>query len=477
MAGAIGIAAFYLNFIFELLGITKSRKNFLKVSNLLFFIFFLLNLTPLMVAKMVPEMNFQFWPKPGIAFHFFLLTWFSYIIYSTVLLYKGYRAAAGVYKQQIKYILIGLTLGFLGGSTNYFLWYGIQIPPIGNIFASVFIIFVFYSIFRYKFFNIKIIATELFVLGLIISSVWQFFIGGISPNIYIQFLSITLIVALGIFLIKTVLKEVRQREQLQQLSKELEQANIQLKQLDQAKSEFLSVASHQLRTPLTAIKGYVSMLLSGDFGKLDLRQEEPIKIIYDSSQRLVELITDLLDLSRIESGTMEFNFAAVDLGPIIESVIEELKQKAQGHNLYLYFDNVHTKCPEIRADKEKIRQVIINLIDNAIKYTTQGGVTLRLHNTGRALQLEVSDTGIGIDPADQKKIFQKFFRTDAANEITREGTGLGIYVVKKLVEVQGGKIWFDSKGLGKGTTFYVSFPLPKGKIVEETLKIKSLEAF
>lgn len=347
----------------------------------------------------------------------------------------------------------------------------------GAVFVFPFVALTSYSILRHGLLDIRFLSAEILVFLLAVMSFFEILISEDLYTVIFRIAVFLLILSFGVRLIEGVIREVRQRKQLEKLSKQLEQANIQLKQLDQAKSEFLSVASHQLRTPLTAIKGYVSMLLSGDFGKLDPKQEQPIKIVYDSSQRLVELIADLLDLSRIESGTMEFNFTAVDLGPMIESVIDELKQRAQGHKLYLYFDNIHSKCPVIRADAEKTRQIIINLIDNAIKYTTAGGVTLRLHNTGSTLQLEVSDTGIGIDPEDQKKIFQKFFRTNAANEITREGTGLGIYVVKKLVEVQGGKIWFDSKGLGKGTTFYVSFPLPEGKIIEETLKIKSLEAF
>ncbi|MDB4939627.1 MAG: multi-sensor signal transduction histidine kinase [Candidatus Doudnabacteria bacterium] len=349
--------------------------------------------------------------------------------------------------------------------------------PFGAIFILPFVFFTGYSILKHGLFNIKIFSTEVLVLVLIVVNLFEIITSkGIYDLIFRVFIFFTLLLV-GILLIRSVQQEAKQRQELELLSGQLKTANIQLKEVDKAKSEFLSVASHQLRTPLTAIKGYASMILSGDFGPVEKTQKDSVQIIFDSAQRLAVLVGDLLDLSRIESGRMEFDFDAVNVCEIIESVITEISQKAKDKGLYLYFDNINRSCPEIRADAEKLRQVIINLIDNSIKYTPKGGVTLTLMKVGEMLQFSVKDTGIGVDPAEKSKLFEKFFRTTAANELTREGTGLGIYVVKKIVESHGGTISFDSPGVNQGTTFTVTFPIPKGKIIAERVKIDAMDAF
>lgn len=350
----------------------------------------------------------------------------------------------------------------------------IKFLPYSIAFSLPFVILTSYAIIKHHLLNVKVITTEILTFLLALATLSQVLFAGNLLTIIFRLSIFALVLGFGVLLIKSVTREVEQRERMEKLSKDLELANVKLKQLDEAKSQFLSVASHQLRTPLTAIKGYVSMLQEGDFGEVNPQQKDVMAILFDSSQRLVELISDLLDLSRIESGTMEFNFEAVDLCKIIDSVIEEVRPKTEAHKLYLFFDNVNRSCPMIRADTEKLRQVVINLIDNAVKYTTHGGVTVRLHQVGDRLRFEVADTGIGIDQADQPKLFQKFFRADAANEITREGTGLGVYVVQKLVVAMKGKIWFESPGINKGTTFFVDFEVPNTPIKPERVKIENL---
>ncbi len=349
--------------------------------------------------------------------------------------------------------------------------------PFGALFTLPFAGFTAFSIWRHGFLNVKVFSTQVLVFFLVLVNFVEI---TLASSVFVLIFRIVVFIftlALGLILIRSVQKEILAREQVQKLSKELAVANDALKKLDQAKSEFLSVASHQLRTPLTAIKGYASMLLEGDFGKMVDPQRANVKIIYESAERLAELVNDLLDLSHIESGRMEFDFTAVNLCETVQSVIEEVSPKAKSRGLMLFFDNVNRSCPEIRADKEKIRQVVMNLIDNALKYTVKGGVTVQLHQVGDQLQFAVKDTGIGVDPKEKEKLFEKFFRTTAANELTREGTGLGIYVVKKIVESHGGKIWFESPGVNQGTTFYVTLPVPKGEIKEERVQIDSLEAF
>ncbi len=353
----------------------------------------------------------------------------------------------------------------------------IKFIPYSITFSFPFIAFAAYAIGKYHLLNVKVIATEVVLFFLTVTSLLEVLFSTTITSAIFRLSVFVLVLCFGVLLIKGIRREVKQTEELKRLSEALENANQKLKQVDQAKSEFLSVASHQLRTPLTAIKGYASMLLEGDFGNIIDPQKHNIQIIYDSAQRLADLVADLLDLSRIESGRMEFDFAPVNLCDVVESVMQELVPKAKARNLLLYFDNVNRFCPEIRADKEKIRQVVINLIDNALKYTVQGSVTVQLLKNGNELQLSIKDTGIGVDPAEKDKLFEKFFRTKAANELTREGTGLGIYVVKKIVDSHGGRIWFDSGGVNQGTTFYVTLPVPRGEIKEERVKIDAMDAF
>jgi signal transduction histidine kinase len=418
-------------------------------------------------------------PGPGIIL--FGIVAAGLVVGGLTYLVRRILKSEGQKKMQLRYFMWGTVLMFLAIiSFNFILPAAFdltQFIPLGALFILPFVFFTGYAILKHGLLNIKILSTEFLVFALIVVNFFEIISANNIYDLIFKVLVLFVLLWVGILLIRSVLNEVKQREELQKLSKELELANLRLQKVDEAKTEFLSVASHQLRTPLTAIKGYSSMLLEGDYGPVEKAQKDTVQIIFDSAQRLATLVGELLDLSRIESGRMEFDFAPVNLCQTIESVITEVSPKAKARGLYVYFDNVNRSCPEIRADVEKLRQVVINLIDNAVKYTVTGGVTVQLMQTDETLQLAVKDTGIGVDPAEKAKLFEKFFRTQGANELTREGSGLGIYVVKKIVESHGGKIWFESEGVGRGTTFYVTFPIPKGKILRERVKIESLDAF
>jgi len=254
---------------------------------------------------------------------------------------------------------------------------------------------------------------------------------------------------------KTLQKEVDTR------TKELKEANIRLQMLDKAKSEFISIASHQLRTPLTAIKGLVSMALESFWGPLNQSQKKYLGQVYQSGERLLKLIEDLLSISRIEAGKMEFIFQPVDLEKITQDVVQELLPQAKQKGLYLRLIKSKERLGRVKADSLKIRQVIQNLIDNALKYTIRGGASVRLKQEAGQIIFSVADTGLGI-PADLKPVlFEKFHRGKGAITRHTEGTGLGLYLAAKLIEAHQGKIWVESEGEGKGSTFYFSLPVVK----------------
>jgi signal transduction histidine kinase len=251
---------------------------------------------------------------------------------------------------------------------------------------------------------------------------------------------------------KTLQKEVERQ------TKELREANIKLQQLDKAKSEFISIASHQLRTPLSVIKGYISMILEGLYGQINEEQRRHLDMVYLSNERLIKLIEALLTISRIESGRLEFNWQVVSLENIAESVVKELKPLADKKGLYLRYEKPEKPLPKVKVDSLKIRQVIMNLIDNAIHYTQKGGATVRLKARKNKVIFSIQDTGIGISEKEKATLFEKFSRGKGVSKIHTEGTGLGLYLAAKLVEAHKGKIWVESLGEGKGSTFFFELP-------------------
>jgi len=257
-------------------------------------------------------------------------------------------------------------------------------------------------------------------------------------------------------------------KEVEKATHELQGANEELKKLDQAKSDFISIASHQLRTPLTVIKGYGSMMLEGSFGKMPSLIEENMQKIYDSNERLIALVEDLLNISRIESGRLQFNWEVGQLEEMVSSVVEELTPNAAKKGLSFKYQAPAKALPPIKLDKTKLRQVAINLIDNAIKYTDKGGLTVSLTQEAGKLKFCVADTGMGIKTENLPSLFKKFSRGEKTSILHTEGTGLGLYVGKMMVEAHGGRIWAESPGEKKGSKFCFEIPVASAVATAKT---------
>ncbi|TSC72155.1 MAG: multi-sensor signal transduction histidine kinase [Parcubacteria group bacterium Gr01-1014_38] len=245
---------------------------------------------------------------------------------------------------------------------------------------------------------------------------------------------------------------------LEAATTQLAQANEQLKDLDRAKSEFLSIAAHQIYTPLTAIRGYLAMIHEGDFGKVPERLAGTLKIVRESSERLIELIRNLLDVSRIESGRLELSLESADLVKMARELVAELRPNAEKKKLTLTFHEPARGLSPVVADAQRIRQVLLNTLDNAVKYTERGSVEVRVEEKGDDVVYSVRDTGRGMSKEAIGHLFAKFTRLDLKNGRRVEGMGLGLYVARQIVQEIHGDIWAESPGEGKGSTFFVRLP-------------------
>ncbi len=655
------VSVIYFHFVVVWLDI-KNKKKYIVYLGYLLATFFVITIpTKLFISDMVPKFSMRYWAEPGILYHFYLLMFFGYFLYSSYILYKHYKVSVGVIRYQIKFVLIGMIIGFLGGSSNYFLWYDINIPPYGNILASSFVIFTGYAIIKYRFMDLRIVArsiliylfdsfyayiifsilivgyrllwgsvysnysliagifiTPLFILSLfwlhnavtkllnkyVFHSLYDFQtaisklthelnrytdlksitdlivdtvqntmnleragvlliddlsskkyqiakvigfnesngISLVSDNLFTKYLEkskkplvrdeITLIARdartqkesqrflelrdymehieaslcipllsnnklIGIIVLggkisneaytqqdldllsalsfqaaiaidnaklykkvnefnRTLQKKVD--EQTQELSKKAEH----LEKLLQMRTEFLDIASHQLKTPISVIRGTVSMFEEGSMDKLpEAEKKRFFHNIAVKAEKLNMIISDILRASEMDTDdfVIENDTAKpVIVEKLIKSAIDQLQYEADTRKIQLKFEIKAGKNTAVLTSGEFLEQAIYNLIDNAIKYTSKGYVKVSLDTEESDLIIKVEDTGIGIPEKDQKKLFEKFARAKNAVNMYADGSGLGLFIVKRIVEAhKGGSISMESVE-GKGTTFTIKLP-------------------
>jgi len=392
----------------------------------------------------------------------FAIYFVAYFFGSLIVLFRRWRVAPEPLKRNIGFIIWSvLSAGILGVIFNLVLpspffaeW---RFTWLGPIFTAIIVGTLSYAIARHRLLNVRVIAAEMLSVGIIFILFMEALFAKTEQERILRFVFFAIAAFFSSFLVRSVRREVEQKEQLESLAKDLEFANTELKKLDQAKSEFISIASHQLRAPLTAIKGYVSLLIEGSFGVVPKKAQEPLRRAFSSAQQLVSLVSDLLNLSRIESGKIKYEFTKTNLGEVITEAVQELETVAQKSGIGVESVPVNLNV-KVRGDKSKLHEVFMNLLDNAIKYSKEGNIKIKTSEKGKNILISITDNGIGISKNEIPKLFSKFGRTEESQKMRPDGMGIGLYFVKRIVEDHNGKIWVESEGIGKGSTFFVELP-------------------
>lgn len=459
---AIFIGVTYMQFTFFYPTVLKNARYYIYAIHILAFsTAYLVTLTNTIIIKGVPSIE----GEPSIIFG----PWYPLYIASILLPFiAGFsRHIYLVYKKNTKvmYLLSGYSISAnTAFVTNLLLpWFGIFVFNwVGQFFTLIMVLFTTYSILKFNVMNIRFFAINVGVVFLLIVTTAQVLFADSAKDLMVSGLVLFISSITGYYLIKINKSERVALEHSTLLNKKLADANEKLKSLDKLKSEFISLASHQLRSPLTVIKGYSSTLTDGAVGDLEPKQREIVRHIYTAAQGLANVVEDFLNVTKIEQGGMKYEFGFVDIRQITEDLTSDMKIAAEDRKLS--FESVIDSKGDytIEADATKIKQVFLNLVDNSIKYTKEGFVKVSLSQNiiDNTMKFSVTDSGIGISKETKEKLFTKFGR-GSGSALNTGGSGLGLYLAQAIVEAHHGTIEVLSQGEGKGSTFSVFLPLHK----------------
>ncbi len=405
------------------------------------------------------------------------IPYYWYLLYISLSFLSGFYLLYGRYKSALKdgdeknkVLIFFVTSGIMVPAiisviTNLLLpYFGyFDLNWVGQLSASVAPLFVLYAISRYKVFNFELFAAEILVLVLVIQSFVSVLQADGIVQVILNLIILFFVIALGWWLLQNIKEEKIARSSLEEKIRELHKINEHVRNLTRKKTEFLSIATHQLRAPLTVMKGQLSLILEGSYAEVPQALVAPLQKIYSSIEQLTDTVTDFLNVSRIEQGRLKYNMAKVDIVSLLEDIYEDLSTLAHSKKIDLRYK----KCKDLKdsqsmvfADKAKLHHVFYNLVENSIKYTEKGFVeismcVLRKH----FIRVEIKDSGVGIDADDLKTLFNKFERARNIHGVNVQGSGLGLYIAREILHAHNGRIWAKSAGAGKGSTFFVEMPL------------------
>ncbi|MDD5750170.1 MAG: HAMP domain-containing sensor histidine kinase [Candidatus Pacebacteria bacterium] len=416
--------------------------------------------------------------EQGLLFYYFYFleilfsSWLAiYLIKKIITSKKGERAMTTYFSIGA----IGFLASFSGANVVASITERWEILQYGLFGMPFFMAFLVYLIVRYKAFNIKLLGAEALIVAMIVLTGSQFFFIQNPTNRVLTTITFVLITFFGWLLVKSVAREIKQKEEIDRYAEELgqakekleasyrveKQAKEELERIGEAKSQFIMATQHHLRTPLTALKGYLSMAIEGDFGRVNKILKEKLGFCFESTNRLIKLVNEFLDISKLQLGRDILEVKEASITEILQDVIAEVKPEADKKSIYLTLGLPPGSVAPAMADPIKIREALYNLIDNAVKYTEKGGVRVSLEaGKGEAgkntLLITVVDTGIGMSKQEVADVFgRQFERGKEAKKVYALGRGIGLYIAASIIKAHKGRIWAESLGQGKGSSFFV----------------------
>jgi signal transduction histidine kinase len=352
-------------------------------------------------------------------------------------------------KQAFYLILAFFVLSFT--ALGMLLAYQVPIYPITYLAIPIFTFIVTYAITTQKLF-VRVLVADILVLGVLVFLatfviIPEVDLGLIGKTAIFIFIAIPLV-----SLLNYTNKEVEMREEAERIAEEFQR-------LSKAKNQFIMATQHHLRTPLTVMKGYSSMIIEGDYGKVSKKAKEKLEYFQESTEKLIRLVNSFLDISQFQMGKKVLKKKKISLESIIKEIIKELRVEAKEKGITLKLKKPKEKI-FLKADKDKLKESFYNIIDNAVKYTEKGSVTIEIKKKKNKALLKVQDTGIGMTKEQARTLFSKIFeRGKEAQKAHGLGKGIGLYIASNIIKAHKGKVWADSKGKGKGSTFFVELPL------------------
>lgn len=388
------------------------------------------------------------------------LTVLGLVLASIINLIRKYIRAEASKKRPYVFVLTGIAITFaLLMSFNFILPAFFDNPkliPYGGIYFFPLIFLTTYAIAKHHLLNAKLIATETLTFALAATTLLEVILSNSTAQIIFRSGVFLLVLAIGVVLIRSVRREVEQRERLEVLTKELSAANEKLKELDVQKSQFLSFASHDLKSPINIIKQFATLIADGTY-KEPAKVAETIQKIKDTADRATHLVDDFLDIRKIEEGHMDYTFEAKDIVPFVKGITEDYAPLAKAQkNIAVSFESVVASA-NVKMDTTRLRQVVQNLLSNSVKYTEAGWIKVSLVEEQKSILISVKDSGLGMDKQLLPILFEQF-RRDPSVAKKIQGTGLGLYISKQIVIAHGGEVWAESEGKGFGSTFFVRLP-------------------
>lgn len=388
---------------------------------------------------------------------------FTYFGYAYVLLALRYFKKTGLERVQLGFIFLGTFVATsIGVVTNLLLplFDNFSFNWLGQIGTFAMISFITYAILKHHLFSIQVIATEVFMVGIWIALFSRIFVAEDLQERIFAIVLFTLVLVAGALLIRSVIREVKAREHIEQLAKDLRAANERLKELDKLKSQFLSIASHDLRAPLTAVRNFLSLLMDGTYGKIPPAAEEGMRQVFDRATAMAQSVDTYLNVSRIEQGRMKYDFAEADLAKIITDTVSIFKPIAEQKGLRFSVQlPADSKQVNIKADQAKLQEVFNNLIDNSIKYTPSGSIAVSVERTADRARVVIKDTGVGMTDETKRSLFKLFSPGEDSKIVNPSSTGIGLYISKAHIEAHKGTVRAESDGKGRGSTFVVELPI------------------